>query len=104
LSGPRDAIARAVELCWQRGFRTRELPVSAAFHSRAMVEAQIAFARALRKTPFSPARIPVYSNVTGREYPVEADAARDLLAQQLARPVDFVSEVENLYDAGVRCF
>ena len=30
--------------------------------------------------------------------------AQALLASQLARPVEFVTEIENLYEAGVRTF
>src|SRR5262249_4922719 len=53
---------------------------------------------------FGAGATPVFANVTGREYPAEAESARDLLAQQLSRPVDFVGVVQNLYDTGVRTF
>jgi NAD(P)-dependent dehydrogenase (short-subunit alcohol dehydrogenase family)/acyl carrier protein len=46
----------------------------------------------------------VFANTTGGQYPDDAAAARDLLAGQLARPVEFVNEVEALYRSGVRTF
>ena len=49
-------------------------------------------------------RAPVYANTTAAPYPDDAGKARDLLAGQLARPVEWVAEIENLFRAGVRTF
>ena len=44
-----------------------------------------------RESRFAAGRVPVFANTTGRPYPDDADAARALLADQLARPVEFVA-------------
>ena len=60
--------------------------------------------RAWRTVPFADGTVPVFANTTGAAYPQAAEAARQLLAEQLARPVDFVDEIENLYAVGIRTF
>ncbi|MFH1747738.1 MAG: SDR family NAD(P)-dependent oxidoreductase [Planctomycetota bacterium] len=104
LSGSRAAIARVAEFLDGKGWRTRLLEVSAAFHSRFMNEAQGRFRAALDKIPFAHAKIPVFANSTGQPYPLSPSGMRDLLADQLTRPVLFVDEIRHLYDAGVRTF
>src|SRR5262249_44820332 len=47
---------------------------------------------------------PVYANTTGSAYPAEAAAAKDLLGNQLAKPVEFVAQVRAMHAAGVRTF
>ena len=79
------------------------LAVSAAFHSPAVAGAVPPMRDALDRVTFRPGA-PVFANSTAAEYPDEAPAARDLLAGQLVRPVEFVSQVERMYDAGVRTF
>src|SRR5262249_38717910 len=53
---------------------------------------------------FAPERVPVYANTTAERYPSDAMLARDLLAMQLAKPVEFFREIESLYPSGVRTF
>ncbi|MFQ5411359.1 MAG: beta-ketoacyl synthase N-terminal-like domain-containing protein, partial [Phycisphaerae bacterium] len=104
LSGDRSAIGRAAESCKERGFSVLPLRVSGAFHSRMMERASGPFRNALESVPFETGAIPVFANTTGRAYPEEASAARRLLAEQLIRPVDFVGEIEALYERGIRTF
>src|SRR4029077_21189075 len=59
---------------------------------------------ALDKAEIRPGDAPVYANTTAAPYPQDAGKARDLLAGQLARPVEWVAEIENLFRAGVRTF
>jgi acyl transferase domain-containing protein len=104
LSGSLTAIDEADEACRRAGFRTRRLDVAAAFHSPLVADAARPFRDALEAVEFKPPAIPAYSNTTAKPYPADAAAARDLLGDQLARPVDFVNLVRNLYDAGARVF
>ncbi len=48
--------------------------------------------------------IPVFANATAEPYPDDPRPARDLLAGQLARPVEFVAQVEAMYRMGARTF
>ncbi len=99
-----DAITRAEEKCREKGFRTVRLPVSAAFHSPLVQHAQKPFTRAIENINISPSDIPVFSNTTGSSYPADPEKARQLLGDHLLSPVDFVSEIENLFNMGVRTF
>jgi acyl transferase domain-containing protein/NAD(P)-dependent dehydrogenase (short-subunit alcohol dehydrogenase family) len=104
LSGPTDAINQAEKRCRQNGFRTVRLPVSAAFHSSLVKEAQEPFSQAIEKIDLVPSEIPVFSNTTGAPYPADAEKAKELLAGHLLSPVDFISEIKNLFKSGARTF
>ncbi|MCZ6681867.1 MAG: acyltransferase domain-containing protein, partial [Planctomycetota bacterium] len=104
LSGSREALDLAVTICDERGYRTKRLSVAGAFHSEFMRSARDPFASALESTAFNSGTMPVYSNVTSEPYPIESDAVRTLLSDQLIRPVDFVQIIENLYSSGVTTF
>jgi len=104
VSGLRKAVEKVARLCDQRGWRTRALEVSAAFHSRVMVPAYERFRAALEDIAFELGRLPVFANVTAGPYPDDPAATRELLARQLVSPVNFVDLVRNLYAAGARTF
>jgi malonyl CoA-acyl carrier protein transacylase len=117
LSGPTDHIERAAKLLSDAGLKATRLPVAAAFHSALVADAAVPFRAALdglglngRNGPSGNTNgvhhkaPPVYANTTAAEYPDDAGAAKDLLANQLAQPVAFVEQVKAMADAGVRTF
>ena len=104
VSGVRKAVERVGQACEQRGWRTKMLQVSAAFHSKFMAPAQEKFRAALDEVVFELGRLPVLSNVTAALYPDDPDQAKDLLAKQLTHPVHFVEQIKHLYEAGARTF
>jgi acyl transferase domain-containing protein len=104
LSGPTAAIERAAAAFAARQVRTQRLAVSAAFHAPLMAAAAEPFRAALENIEFHTGTMPVFANSTAQAYPEDAAAARDLLAGQLVRPVEFVREIEHLYEAGIRTF
>jgi acyl transferase domain-containing protein/NAD(P)-dependent dehydrogenase (short-subunit alcohol dehydrogenase family) len=104
VSGPTAAIAEFEKICRQKKINSVRLPVAAAFHSDQVKSAGRPFQSALKKVAMRPTAISVFSNTTGKAYPAEATAVKSLLGNHLARPVDFVSEIENLYADGVRTF
>ena len=104
LSGPADEIARAETECKNREYRTKKLPVAAAFHSHLIKNAQKPFLDLVKKIDIAGSKIPVFSNTTGKAYPADPDNAKQLLGKQLARPVNFNGEIENLYNMGARLF
>jgi acyl transferase domain-containing protein/NADP-dependent 3-hydroxy acid dehydrogenase YdfG/acyl carrier protein len=104
LSGRAEDIDRAAAAFAARHVRAQRLAVSAAFHSPLVADAEAPFRSALANLPFPPGRVPVYANTTAAAYPDDPEQARNLLARQLARPVEFVREIENLYQSGVRTF
>ena len=99
LSGATEQIELAAAAFERRGVRATKLPVSAAFHSSFVQDAGVKFAESLDSIDFAAPSVPVYANVTGEVY-----SGRDLLAQQLTHPVQFVRQIENMYAAGITTF
>lgn len=95
VSGPADQVDASADAFEKAGARmVMRLKVSAAFHSRAMVQAADAFRRFIEPVELAPPRIPVIANVTARPYgPHEA---RELLVQQITAPVRWTESVQYL--------
>ncbi len=104
LSGRTGEIERAAKLLEGRGVRARKLAVSAAFHSPLVAGAEGILAGVLKSVPIGPGAVPVFANATGGVYPENGVEAAGLLASQLARPVEFVRQIEAMYAGGVRTF
>jgi acyl transferase domain-containing protein/acyl carrier protein len=104
LSGRPEEIERAVGLFAARQIKARQLAVGGAFHSPLVSDVSQPLRDALEDVALKTGRSPVFANATAAMYPDDPAAARDLLAGQLARPVEFVAEVEALYQYGVRTF
>ncbi|MFW5635779.1 MAG: beta-ketoacyl synthase N-terminal-like domain-containing protein, partial [Thermodesulfobacteriota bacterium] len=104
LSGSEAAIRQAEAACREKGFGVRRLPVSAAFHSRMMTEAARPFAEAVNVAAVTPTEIPVFSNAAGTPYPKDPEAAKRVIGEQILSPVDFVNEIKNMFESGVRTF
>lgn len=104
LSGRLPEIERAEDLFARRNVRGRRLQVAAAFHSPLVASASTRFREVLGDVDFQPAEIPVFGNTLADEYPADPEEARDLLAGQLARPVEFVRQIENMLSAGAGLF
>jgi malonyl CoA-acyl carrier protein transacylase/NAD(P)-dependent dehydrogenase (short-subunit alcohol dehydrogenase family) len=104
LSGPAAEIERSTSLFAARQIATHKVAVSRAFHSRLVSGAVDSFQSVLESVDFAPSLIPVFSNTTALPYPADPGSARATLACQLARPVEFISQVESMYQMGARTF
>lgn len=104
LSGANREIERTVEACQARGFVSKRLQVSGAFHSALMADAAEPLARAIGEAEFARPHVPVIANSTAEPYPTKSEAAKTTLAGQLLSPVNFVGQAECLYHSGVRTF
>ena len=104
LSGSSAEIERAAAVFSARSLTCKELPVAAAFHSPLVADAAAPFLEALEQIELNQSRIPVYANTTAGTYPEDQAQAKALLANQLAKPVEFVAEIEAMYAAGVTSF
>ncbi len=104
LAGTYDALSTIETICRQKGYSSVMLPVAAAFHSQLVKVAQAPFKKALETITMSPGTIPVYSNSTGAPYPGGRAAATALLGDHLLKTVNFVQEIKNLFDSGIRTF
>ncbi|MFE0190120.1 SDR family NAD(P)-dependent oxidoreductase [Streptomyces sp. NPDC058989] len=104
ISGPADAVEQAVAALCAAGTEARRIPVACAFHSPRLEPAGEELAQELRATRLSGTAFPVWSGATARPYGRETSAIRDTLAGQVAAPVRFVDQIEDMYAAGVRTF
>ncbi len=104
LSGTRAAIEEAGKRAEAQGLSFRPLPVGAAFHSPIVAPAEKRLAAFLNKMPVGEPRFPVYSNTTAKPYETGVRKIRTTLARQLARPVEFLSEVQAMHADGARVF
>jgi len=104
LSGSSSEIERGVKIFTDRKLSCKKLPVAAAFHSKLVADAAPEFFKALKPVNFHKGNIPVYSNTTATPYPGDAITAKELLANQLAKPVEFMKQVEAMYNAGIKTF
>ena len=107
IGGASKAVEQAMEIFLQAGYDVRPLPVSHAFHTSIVAPASEPLREILSHLHIQPPRVPVVANVNGEFYPRGADVVPqmlDLLAQQVAAPVQFVKGLRTLYDAGARVF
>ncbi|MDJ0795223.1 MAG: beta-ketoacyl synthase N-terminal-like domain-containing protein [Calothrix sp. MO_167.B12] len=104
LAGPTAEIHRVRDVLHEQGCTAVLLPVAAAFHTPLIAFAQKSFAIAIKDMEFHTPRVPVYSNVTGKEYPQTAAEIQKILETHIANSVLFKQEIENIYGAGGYCF
>ncbi|GLW19446.1 hypothetical protein Stsp01_61890 [Streptomyces sp. NBRC 13847] len=104
ISGPTDAVDSAVAALRAAGVDARRLPVACAFHSPQLAAARETLAAALDATEVRAPAVPVWSGATARRYDRAPAALRGTLADQVAAPVRFVDQIEDMYAAGVRTF
>ena len=107
IGGATAAVEAAVEKCTQRDFQTAMLPVSHAFHTSIVAPASEPLRRTLERLELRSPTVPTVANVTGSLYPMGPGVVPemlDLLAAQVASPVQFVRGLHTLYDEGARVF
>ena len=96
ISGEEAGVDRAMALAKEAGVkRAIKLNVSGAFHSALMETALDGLSEAVANTTFSNPKFPVYANVNAEPVTL-AIRARQLLLQQLTRPVRWSDEITAL--------
>jgi acyl transferase domain-containing protein/NAD(P)H-dependent flavin oxidoreductase YrpB (nitropropane dioxygenase family)/NADP-dependent 3-hydroxy acid dehydrogenase YdfG len=104
LSGSIDSINAIVEKLNQQKIDARALQVGAAFHSPFVMPAKERLAEFIETLSMQSPEFPVYSNTTAQVHSEDVETLRSTLAEHLTSPVEFVNEVEAMYDAGARIF
>ncbi|MFP4599244.1 MAG: beta-ketoacyl synthase N-terminal-like domain-containing protein, partial [Persicimonas sp.] len=104
LSGATAAIDQVEELLAGEKISFKRLPVSTAFHSSLVSDSSVPFLEFLEDVEFGEAAFPVYANSEAAPYPDEPAAMRRQLAEQIAKPVRFVEQIEDMYEKGARTF
>ena len=107
ISGKSHAVMKAVEEFTKLGIQAVEIPVSHAFHSEIVAPACGAYRRVLEKININEPKIDIIGNIDAQYYPKGPGAPKiilDKLVDHIANPVEFVSQIERMYQDGVRMF
>ncbi|MFZ0864746.1 MAG: SDR family NAD(P)-dependent oxidoreductase [Candidatus Sulfotelmatobacter sp.] len=107
IGGASDAVRQAMEVLQKAGYDVSELPVSHAFHTSIVAPASEPLRQELARLHMESPRLPIVANVNGEFYPAGPGIVPqmlDLLARQVASPVQFVKGLRTLYEAGARIF
>ena len=93
IGGGTRAVEQAGKMFLEAGYNVIELPVSHAFHTSIVAPASDPLKRMLQRLRLQTPVTPIISNVTGEFYPTGPEVGAqipDMLAQQVAAPVQFV--------------
>ncbi len=107
IGGATTAVEAAVAELDAAGHRAVTLPVSHAFHTSIVAPAAEPLTRVLERLDLEPPHLPVVTNVDGQLYPMGPAVVPDMidiLARQVASPVQFVEGLRTLHEAGARVF
>ncbi len=104
ISGHGRAVEEAVRDFGSAGIAARTIPVACAFHSPVVAGAVDRLHEFLADVELGEPRFPVYSNRTAASYPADRSAVIDLLGEHLVHGVEFIRQIEAMYDAGARLF
>jgi acyl transferase domain-containing protein/NAD(P)-dependent dehydrogenase (short-subunit alcohol dehydrogenase family) len=107
IGGATDAVERAMSAFQVAGHTAIRLPVSHAFHTSIVAPASEPLRRTLVRLDVQPPALPIVANVDGELYPMGPDVREqmlDILARQVASPVQFVKGLHTLYAEGARVF
>ena len=104
ISGPADALAEAIKVLRAAKIAAQPLKVAGAFHTPLMSGANSQLAEAIHAIEMTTPVSTVFSNVEGQPYETDAAGIRARLSRHLLEPVEFVTEIEAMYAAGVRIF
>ena len=104
IAGATSAVEKAIEAFKAADFQAVKIPVSHAFHTKIVAPASQPLRKVIDRMNIQPPKLPVAANVTGDWYPTEREAILDMLAEQVASPVQFIKGAQKLYDNGARIF
>ena len=107
IGGASAAVEQAMKLLQQANFEAVALPVSHAFHTSIVSPASEPLRRMLQRLRLQSPQRPIVANVNGEFYPAGPNVVPqmlDILAQQVAAPVQFIKGLHTLYTAGARIF
>ena len=104
ISGDKIAVARAMDLASARGARkTIPLPVSGAFHSSLMSEAESGLADAINALKFNEPKMPVVGNCDSKPLTTSSEIRCELV-NGLCQCVQWKDSVRQIVDSGVTQF
>lgn len=103
IAGEADAIDEAIAKFTEQGKRCVKLAVSAAFHTKLMQSAADEFRTQIADLKFNVPNCEFYSNLYGKKLEDFSDMP-GYLAAHICSPVKFVSELNEMQNAGIEAF
>src|SRR5580704_824400 len=104
ISGPSDALEEVINALRAAKVPVKSLVVAGAFHTPLMSSANSQLAQAILAVDIGSPVSTIFSNVGGRIYETDIADIRARLCRHLLEPVEFVTQIEAMYTAGVRVF
>ena len=104
IAGATAAVEEAIQRFTAAGLTVTRLPVSHAFHSSIVAPASAPLRKVLERLDVRPPRKPLTTNVTGGYYPDTREEILDLLAKQVAAPVEWVTQLNRLREDGATIY
>ena len=100
IGGATGAVDEAITKFTTDGFQAVKIPVSHAFHTKIVAPASVPLKDVIAKMNIQSPKRTIVANVTGDLYPTTKDEIVDILAAQVASPVQFVKSMKTLYEPG----
>ncbi|MCA9779974.1 MAG: acyltransferase domain-containing protein, partial [Candidatus Eremiobacteraeota bacterium] len=115
VAGPADLLRQAADFAEEIGLRASPLKVDRGFHSSFVKHTIAPMREHLETLDWVLPSVPIPANSARQFYPFERDQEKELrgkekerlitlLSTQISAPVDFVSQIELAYEAGIRRF
>lgn len=104
ISGSLKELMQLENSLRDEGIKYQRLNVAIAFHSKYVEECAAKFTKSLESITFTPASIPIFSNLHGNQFSKEVDIIKSTLGKQIASPVLFSHMIENMKKSGVQIF
>ncbi|MFI1914029.1 beta-ketoacyl synthase N-terminal-like domain-containing protein [Nocardia sp. NPDC020380] len=104
VGGGSEGIAAATGHFTEKGWVTRQLPVSGAFHTPYVAHAVTAFGDAVAGVEIGEPDAPVYADTRDARYGADAEENRATLTAQLSNPVEFHDALTAMHGDGCTVF
>ena len=104
IGGATIAVEAAITAFNAAGHQAQKIPVSHAFHTKIVAPASEPLKKVIERMNIQAPRLPVVANVTGQLYPTGRTEIIELLAAQVASPVQMVESMKTLYASGARVY
>ena len=107
IGGATKPVEQAMEAFQKAGYEVSPLSVSHAFHTSIVAGASEPLRVVLERLHVESPHLPVVANTSGEFYPTGPNVVPqmlDILAKQVASPVQFIKGLRTLYEAGARVF
>lgn len=104
LSGKSDVLDEISQTLETRGIKVRSLPVSHAFHSALLEPILEPLGKAFEQIEFGQLRIPLVSNLTGKQVDTDTIAQVSYWLAHTRQAVQFSTSIETLAKEGIQLF